>query len=166
MPDQTVTLPATASLDGTVTDDNLPAGSTVTTTWSTVSGPGTVTFGNANAVDTTASFSVAGTYVLRLTASDAALHVLRRADGDRAAAPVAGGAQTVEKRIAASSDDAEQRVSGADRPDQLGPGADHRRHHPAGRGLRFTALAIPAGATITNAYVQFQVDEVSTGAAR
>ncbi len=75
--DQSVTLPATASLDGTVTDDGLPAGSTVTTTWSRVSGPGTVTFGNANAVDTTASFSVAGTYVLRLTATDGALHVLR-----------------------------------------------------------------------------------------
>ena len=36
-------------------------------------GPGTVTFGNANAVDTTASFSAAGTYVLRLTANDGAL---------------------------------------------------------------------------------------------
>jgi hypothetical protein len=32
-----------------------------------------VTFGNANAVDTTASFSAAGTYVLRLTANDSAL---------------------------------------------------------------------------------------------
>ena len=39
-------------------------------TWSKVSGPGTATFGNANAVDTTATFTVAGTYVLRLTASD------------------------------------------------------------------------------------------------
>jgi hypothetical protein len=32
-----------------------------------------VTFGNANAVDTTATFSTSGTYVLRLTASDSAL---------------------------------------------------------------------------------------------
>jgi hypothetical protein len=32
-----------------------------------------VTFGNANAVDTTATFSAAGTYVLRLTADDGAL---------------------------------------------------------------------------------------------
>src|SRR5262249_56247253 len=43
------------------------------TTWSKVSGPGTVTFGNANAVDTTASFSVSGSYVLRLTVNDSAL---------------------------------------------------------------------------------------------
>ena len=63
-----VTLPAAAVLDGTVTDDGLPA--PVTTTWSKFSGPGTVTFGDLNAVDTTASFSLAGTYVLRLTATD------------------------------------------------------------------------------------------------
>lgn len=37
-----------------------------------VSGPGTVTFGDANALSTTASFSATGAYVLRLTASDTA----------------------------------------------------------------------------------------------
>ena len=57
-----------------MTDDGLPnPPAAVTTTWSTISGPGTVTFGNASAVDTTASFSQAGTYVLRLTADDGAL---------------------------------------------------------------------------------------------
>ncbi|MCE7981970.1 MAG: hypothetical protein DYG89_12310 [Caldilinea sp. CFX5] len=67
----TVTLPATATLEGTVTDDGLPnPPATVTASWSKVSGPGTVTFGNANSVDTTANFSLPGDYVLRLTASD------------------------------------------------------------------------------------------------
>lgn len=70
--DQSVTLPANANLDGTVTDDG-QVNPTPSTTWSKVSGPGTVTFGNASAVDTTASFSVAGTYVLRLTADDGGL---------------------------------------------------------------------------------------------
>ena len=69
--DMTVVLPSSANLDGTVTDDGRPG--PVTTTWSMVSGPGTVTFGNAAAQDTTASFSVDGTYSLRLTASDGAL---------------------------------------------------------------------------------------------
>ncbi len=69
---QTITLPDFASLDGTVTDDGLPSG-TVTTTWSKVSGPGTVTFENANAIDTRATFSQAGRYVLRLTATDGML---------------------------------------------------------------------------------------------
>src|SRR5262249_32921796 len=63
----TVTLPASASLAGRESDDGLPLGSTLSTTWSQVSGPGAVSFGNANALATTASFSTAGSYVLRLT---------------------------------------------------------------------------------------------------
>jgi hypothetical protein len=73
-PNQSLLLGAAASLNGTISDDGLPASpGTVTTSWSKVSGPGNVTFANASAVDTTASFSAAGTYVLRLTASDGAL---------------------------------------------------------------------------------------------
>lgn len=70
--DQEITLPAQANLDGTASDMTLPMGP-LATTWSKFSGPGTVMFGNANAVDTTASFSVDGVYVLRLTASDGLL---------------------------------------------------------------------------------------------
>jgi FtsP/CotA-like multicopper oxidase with cupredoxin domain len=67
--DQTITLPASASLDGTVTDaDGLLV--PVTTLWTQTSVGGTTTFGVATAVDTTATFSAAGTYVLRLTADD------------------------------------------------------------------------------------------------
>ena len=67
-------LPGSASLDGTVTDDGQPnPPAQVTVTWTKASGPGTVTFGNIHLVDTTASFSVDGTYVLRLTASDSVL---------------------------------------------------------------------------------------------
>lgn len=56
------------TLHGTVTDDGLPA--PVTTTWSLVSGPGAVTFGNASALETTASFTAVGNYVLKLEATD------------------------------------------------------------------------------------------------
>lgn len=68
--DQTITLPAGASLVGSVTDDGLPAPANLTQVWSRVSGPGTVSFGNAAAASTSATFSLAGVYVLRLTASD------------------------------------------------------------------------------------------------
>ena len=71
--DLSITLPGTARLNGTVTDDGLPLGSTVTVSWSQVSGPGTTTFANAAAAFTTATFSEAGTYVLRLSASDTEL---------------------------------------------------------------------------------------------
>ena len=71
---QTIELPNGATLDGTVSDDGNPTPpGIVTTAWSKVSGPGTVTFADASAVDTTADFSVAGVYVLRLTADDSAL---------------------------------------------------------------------------------------------
>ena len=72
--DITITLPAAAALNGSVSDDGLPnPPATVTTAWSKQSGPGTVTFGNAGAPATSATFSQSGTYVLRLSASDGAL---------------------------------------------------------------------------------------------
>jgi uncharacterized protein YjiK len=70
-PDRTVNLPKATVLDGAFTDDGLPnPPGAVTTTWEKVTGFGDVSFGNPNAMDTTAQFSVEGTYVLRLTASD------------------------------------------------------------------------------------------------
>ena len=72
-PDRSVQLGSAASLDGTVGDDGLPAGSALTQTWAKVSGPGTVSFASATSADTTATFSTAGSYTLSLTASDSAL---------------------------------------------------------------------------------------------
>ena len=62
---------ATLGLNGTATDDGLPATPGVlTTSWSKVSGPGAASFTDASATNTTATFTAFGTYVLRLTASD------------------------------------------------------------------------------------------------
>jgi RHS repeat-associated protein len=72
--DQAITLPATASLNGTASDDGLPSPpGAMSLSWTKVSGPGTVTFDSPASVATTASFDAAGTYVLRLTASDGSL---------------------------------------------------------------------------------------------
>ena len=69
-----VQLPATtATLSATVTDDALPAGHAVTVAWTQVSGPGTATLANASALSTLATFSAAGTYVFRITATDSAV---------------------------------------------------------------------------------------------
>jgi uncharacterized repeat protein (TIGR01451 family) len=72
-PDLVVSLPACATLNGSVTDDGLPSGGTLTFGWSKVSGPGTVTFSNPNAASTTGCFSDPGVYVLRLSADDGEL---------------------------------------------------------------------------------------------
>jgi len=72
-PDVTITMPETATLAGTVTDDGKPLGASLQISWSAVSGPGTVTFANAASPATIVSFSTHGTYVLRLTANDSEL---------------------------------------------------------------------------------------------
>ena len=56
------------TLDGTITDDSLPAD--FTSVWSQRSGPSSLVFANPNLMDTTASFSMNGAYGLRLTADD------------------------------------------------------------------------------------------------
>src|SRR6185436_13267594 len=67
--DQTVGFGMPASLHGSVTDDGSPSG-TLTITWTKASGPGTVTFADEHAAETTATFSERGTYVLTLSADD------------------------------------------------------------------------------------------------
>ena len=77
----------------------------------------------------------------------------------------AASAVTVEVRIATSSNDAEQMNTGAVTADSsdlelVVDGSDVQLV-----GLRFPGMAIPQGAFIEQAWVQFQVDEVSTAAA-
>ncbi|HYW79179.1 MAG TPA: cadherin-like domain-containing protein, partial [Thermoguttaceae bacterium] len=88
-----------------------------------------------------------------------------RGGSDTATATVtvigAGGASTtavVESRVSSSSDDAEEAASGTMKVtssdlELVYSGSDQQI------GMRFNNLAIPQGATITNAYIQFQVDE-------
>jgi hypothetical protein len=166
-PDRTVTRPAAASLAGSVTDDGLPnPPAQVTATWTTVSGPGTVTFANAGAASTTATFGAAGNYVLRLTGSDSQL----QATDDVAIAvsdPVPpSGATVLEVPVRISADDAEERAStGAVTlsSGDLNLGQDGANAQTA--GLRFTGVGLPRNATVIAAWVQFQVDEASTAIA-
>lgn len=76
---------------------------------------------------------------------------------------VASPSTTVAVRVAATADDAEEKTSGS-----VGLTSSDLELGENGKqtvGIRFAAVTIPAGATILQAYVQFQVDEVSTGAA-
>ncbi len=70
--DKTIAPNASVSLVGKVTDDGLP-NNTLSTQWRQVSGPGTTTFANAKALNTSATFSKTGSYVLRLRATDGEL---------------------------------------------------------------------------------------------
>ena len=68
-PAQTVNFGTTATLAGTITDDQLPY-NILTSTWNEVSGPGNATFADTSVTNTTVTFDQPGTYTLRLTASD------------------------------------------------------------------------------------------------
>ena len=76
-PDRAVKMPTSAVLDGTVSDDGKPKPPGATTiTW--IEGQRTrhaSIFAHPKDADTTASFDAAGTYVLRLTATDSQLTV-------------------------------------------------------------------------------------------
>jgi uncharacterized protein YjiK len=159
-PNRSVVFPAPASLDGTVHDDGMP--NPVSTVWTKTSGPGSVLFADSNAVDTTATFSQSGVYVLRLTADDSAFTAFD--EMTVTVTDTTGGSATVDRAVAASTDDAEERGSGGIdlTSSDLELVTDGTTLQTV--GMRFVNLTIPPGATITAAYVQFRVDEVSTDA--
>ena len=73
--DASITQPTTQyALYGSVSDDGVATGPgvvpTVTSSWSVLSGPAAVTFADATKPTTTATFSRAGSYTLRLTATE------------------------------------------------------------------------------------------------
>jgi len=74
-----------------------------------------------------------------------------------------GGDDVVEVRVNRSSDDAEESASGSmyltsSDLELVYVGSDQTV------GIRFVGVDIPQGSTIVNAYVQFKVDETSSGA--
>lgn len=74
-------------------------------------------------------------------------------------------ANVFEKRVIAGADDVEERSNGgvAIASSDLEMAVDGTKVQTV--GLRFTGIDIPKGAVITNAYIQFTVDEVSLGQA-
>ncbi|MGH9867893.1 MAG: PKD domain-containing protein [Candidatus Polarisedimenticolia bacterium] len=158
-PDQRVLVSQGASLQGTASDDGLPVSpGLLTLAWSKVSGPGTASIASPAALSTAVSFSAPGTYILRLSAADGEL-----TSSDDVAVAVEQAPQVADVRVSAGSDDAEESVAGVvsttstdlefvyDFGDQL-------------VGMRFAALPIPRGAEVIEAWVQLQVDEVTSEA--
>jgi Fungalysin metallopeptidase (M36)/IgGFc binding protein/Bacterial Ig domain/K319L-like, PKD domain/Fungalysin/Thermolysin Propeptide Motif/Fibronectin type III domain len=68
-PLQTVNFGDTVTLQGSITDDQLPH-NILNTIWSEVSGSGTATFADPTVTNTTVTFDQPGIYTLRLTADD------------------------------------------------------------------------------------------------
>jgi hypothetical protein len=157
--DIALTFPDAAALPGLATDDGLPAPPDLITQWSVLSGQGLVTFGDDSQPVTNAMFSVPGSYVLRLTASDGEL---QQSDDVAITVNPPDGSTIFEKRIDVSEDDAEELEPGGN-VDRLSSDLELVENDLLNQtvGLRFTGILVPAGATILDAYVQFTTDEAN-----
>ncbi len=104
-PAYVVQVPGPASLRASISDDGLPTGNPLTVLWTKRRGPGAVTFATPTKAETQATFSKAGLYVLRVTASDGELtaaddvvvvvHYKRQDQGNRDPKVDAGPDQTI-----------------------------------------------------------------------
>jgi hypothetical protein len=157
--DLAVRLPESAQLHGAASDDGLPnPPGSLTTTWSQASGPGQVTFADPSTLDTSATFTRAGTYSLCLLASDGDLTARDCLD---VSVTMADGTVALDVRVTGSSDDAEESASGgvsltSSDLELVYDGSNQTV------GVRFKGVTIPKGAQIVSAYVQFQTDEANT----
>lgn len=162
-PDRSTAVTTPLALDASVSDDGLPnPPAALAVSWSQLSGPGTMTFGDASAIDTTATFPAAGTYVLQLHATDSALSA---SDTVTVTVTSGSGSTTISLRVATGTDDAEEAAGGgvSTTSGDLELVLDASLQTV---GMRFAGLTIPAGATITSAWVQFETDKVRTAAAQ
>ncbi len=153
-------LPPTASL--TATPATIAAGGSSTLAWSSTNATSCTgtNFTTGGAVSGNISVTPAATTAYSVSCTGAGGTV-------SAAATVTvqtGGPQPINVRVAASSDDAEEAATGS--VDILSSDLELVQDATTQTvGLRFANIALPPGATITNAHIQFQVDEVSSAAA-
>jgi len=101
---------------------------------------------------------VPGLYVVRLSAYDGEL---TSSDDVNLTFTGSGGVQTLDVRVNANSDDAEE-VAGSGVVQRGDADLDLMTDNADTKlvvGTRFNGVAIPPGASITNAYLQFQADE-------
>jgi hypothetical protein len=133
---------ATVTLSGSASDDGLPSGSTLSRTWTRVSGPGTVSFANASSASTTATFTVAGSYTLRLSASDGDL-----SSADDVLVTISSGTATNQAPVANAGADRTAVLSGASVQVSLN-GSASDDGLPAGSAIAYTWTRVSGPATV------------------
>jgi len=154
---QTPPLTATASAAGSTDTDQEPIAS-YRFTWGDGSAATVI---NHPTLVASHTYAAAGTYTVTLTATDT---------GGLTSAPVTRSVTinppvitTVEQRVAASADDAEQAPSGSVNITSSGLELTVNGSNNQVVGLRWTSFAIPQGATIQAAWIQFTARVANSG---
>ncbi len=151
---QTISLPATATLSGSATDDGLPnPPGALTYSWSQDSGPGGATIVSPGTAVTLVTFTQVGSYVFRLTVSDSALSTSATTQVNVGAsavvtdtAPTLGDQGNVTLPVGTTF----TRSLTATDPD-------------AGDTLTFALVSSPAGMTLSGATLQWATTGASPG---
>ena len=153
-------LPPTAAL--TAGPLTVTAGSSTTLAWTSTNA--TACTGSNFSTGGAVSGSVAATPAASTTYSVSCVGAGGTASASADVTVQTGGPTPINVRVAASADDAEESSAGVV---NLSSSDLELVLDTTGQtvGMRFANIALPQGATITNAYVQFTVDEVSTAAA-
>lgn len=157
-PDETISMPLPALLEGTAADEGLPEPSSLTPSWLMVGGPAPVTLSNPAGLCTQARFSTPGTYRFRLAVSDGQRSA---ADSVTVVVQAAGTPVLLDRRIPSGEDDAEESNTGV--VDLLS--GDLELILDAGPqvvGMRFPDFGVPRGATIQTALLQLTADEAQS----
>ncbi|RYU12674.1 PKD domain-containing protein [Nocardioides iriomotensis] len=166
--DQVVDITETLTLTGGGLDSD--AADVLTYQWSKVSGPGTVTFSAPTAATTTATVSQTGDYVFRLTVrdpkgavgtDDATVKVLTPGAARDVALPVVSGLDDAHEILVGSATGFTDVASADIELGNDGPSTPE----DVKTGIRFSGIPVPKGSTIESAYIQFKVDEGSSGTA-
>ena len=172
---EAATAPPSLSITYTTSGGPLPPTASLTATPATVAagGSSTLAWSSTNATSCTGTnFATGGAVSGSVAASPAATtaySVSCTGDGGTVSAAATitvqtGGPLPINVRLAASSDDAEEAATGS--VDLLSSDLELVQDATTQTvGLRFTNISLPPGATVTNAYIQFQVDEASSAAA-
>ena len=157
------TIGDTITLNATIADDGLPnPPATTTTLWTQRTGPTPATITNPTNPQTTATFTDPGIYELDITANDTE-QTTTTTITITIVDDTPGTTGVLDVRVASDADDVEQFSGGSmylDSSDlEL---VDASESSGQTIGLRFPTLDIPQGAFITNAHLEFTVDEPST----
>ncbi len=171
--DRSATVGTAITLSGSATDDGQPTTNPLSFQWSTISGPGTVTFGSATSASTSVGFSAAGTYVLQLAASDGQLTGTDQVTVVVSASDPGGSGSSTDKQLAfqnglfpnvAYAGSIDTKIAAKSAKSNYGNSTKFTIDgSPDEAGLfRWDVSAIPVGATVTSVTIDLTVSTGST----